>query len=138
KECRFPRALLLVPLGLALMFALNAIRIAVLVLIGNAGYPEVAVYGFHSQAGWIAFNAVAAGIALWTQRARWWSKCEALPRGNQSDNPTALFLMPLLAILAAGMLSHAFSGRFEWLYPLRLLACLAVLAICRRRLAAIE
>jgi exosortase E/protease (VPEID-CTERM system) len=138
KEYRFPRALLLIPLGLALMFALNAVRIAVLTLIGNAGYREVAMYGFHSQAGWITFNAVAVGIAVWTQRARWWSQGEALPRGDQSDNPTALFLMPLLAILAAGMLSHAFSGRFEWLYPLRLLACLAVLVIYRRRLAALE
>jgi CAAX prenyl protease-like protein len=44
----------------------------------------------------------------------------------------------LLAILAAGMLSHALSGRFEWFYPLRLFACLAVIAIYRRRLASLE
>src|SRR5260221_61719 len=24
-------------------------------LIGNAGFPDVAAYGFHSQAGWISF-----------------------------------------------------------------------------------
>ncbi len=34
------------------MFALNALRIAILMLIGNAGFPDVAAYGFHSQAGW--------------------------------------------------------------------------------------
>ena len=45
--------------------------------------------------------------------------------------------MPLLAILAAGMLSHALSGRFEWFYPLRLFACLTVIAIYRHRLAAL-
>ena len=138
KEYRFPRALLLIPLGLALMFGLNAVRIAVLVLIGNAGYHEVAVYGFHSQAGWIAFNIVAVGIAVWTQRSRWLNRGEAPLEGNRSDNPTAVFLMPLLAILAAGMLSHALSGRFEWLYPLRLLACLAVIVIYRHRLAALD
>jgi exosortase E/protease (VPEID-CTERM system) len=138
KEYRFPGALCLIPLGMALMFAMNAVRIAVLVLIGYAGYPEVASVGFHSQAGWIAFNAVAIGITVWSQRARWWTRGEAPPREGQLDNPTALFLMPLLAILAAGMLSHAFSGRFEWLYPLRLLACLSVLVIYRRRLAALE
>lgn len=138
REYRFPRALWLIPLGVALMFLLNAVRISVLTLIGNAGYPDVAVYGFHSQAGWIAFNAVAVGIAVWTQRARWWSRAEPLPQGSQSDNPTALYLMPLLAILASGMLSHAFSGRFEWLYPLRLLACLAVLWAYRRRLVSID
>lgn len=56
-EFTFPRALLLVPAALVLSFALNIARIAVLVLIGDAGYPGVA-YGFHSQAGWIAFTAV--------------------------------------------------------------------------------
>ena len=35
----FPRALLLIPAGLAVIFCLNAIRIASLLLIGNAGYP---------------------------------------------------------------------------------------------------
>jgi exosortase E/protease (VPEID-CTERM system) len=138
-EYRFPRALLLIPLGLMLMFALNAVRIAVLVLIGNAGYPEVAEYGFHSQAGWIAFNAVAVGIAFWTRRSRWLNRGEEmLERSGQSDNPTAVFLMPLLAILAAGMLSHALSGRFEWFYPLRLFACLAAITIYRRRLFALD
>ena len=138
KEYRFPRALLLIPLGVTLMFALNAVRICVLVLIGNAGYPEVAEYGFHSQAGWIAFNAVAVGIAAWTRRSRWLNRNAELTEHRQSDNPTALFLMPLLAILAAGMLSHAMSGRFEWFYPLRLVACAAVIVIYRRRLAAID
>jgi exosortase E/protease (VPEID-CTERM system) len=138
KEYRFPRALLLIPLGLALMFALNAMRIAVLVLIGNAGYPEVAVYGFHSQAGWIAFNAVAVGIAFWTRHSRWLNRSDESSEDSHADNSTAVFLMPLLAILAAGMLSHALSGRFEWLYPLRLFACLAVIATYRHRLAALD
>jgi exosortase E/protease (VPEID-CTERM system) len=138
KEYRFPRALLLIPFGVTLMFALNAVRIAVLVLIGNAGYREVAVYGFHSQAGWIAFNAVAVGIAFWTRRSRWLNRSEEPLQSDQSDNPTSVFLMPLLAILAAGMLSHALSGKFEWLYPLRLVACLAVVVIYRHRLAALD
>ncbi len=138
KEYRFPRALLLIPLGLALMFGLNAVRVAVLVLIGDAGYPEVAVYGFHSQAGWIAFNVVAVGMAFWARHSRWLSRAQEEPAANRSDNPTAVFLMPLLAILAAGMLSHALSGRFEWLYPLRLIACVAVLVMYRHRLAALD
>jgi exosortase E/protease (VPEID-CTERM system) len=137
KEYRFPRGLVLIPFGVALMFGLNAVRIAVLVLIGNAGYPEVAVYGFHSQAGWIAFNAVAVGMAFWTRRSRWLNRSEKPLERGQSDNPTAVFLMPLLAILAAGMLSHALSGRFEWFYPLRLFSCVAVIVIYRRRLAAL-
>jgi exosortase E/protease (VPEID-CTERM system) len=138
KEYRFPRALWLIPVGLVLMFGMNAVRIAMLILIGNAGYPEVAVYGFHSQAGWIAFNAVAVGIAVWSRRSRWLSRGETLLEPHRTDNPTAGVLMPLLAILAAGMLSHALSGRFEWFYPLRLFAGCAALWIYRDRLRALE
>jgi len=47
-EYRFPRALLLIPAGVLLVFALNVLRIAALVLIGNAGHPAMAIYGFHS------------------------------------------------------------------------------------------
>jgi exosortase E/protease (VPEID-CTERM system) len=137
-EYRFPRALWLIPLGMALMFVLNALRVAVLVLIGNAGYPEIAEYGFHSQAGWIAFNAVAVGMAFWTRRSRWLNRSAAVLEVNQSENPTAVFLMPLLAILAAGMISRALSGRFEWFYPLRVFACVAVIVIYRHRLAALD
>jgi exosortase E/protease (VPEID-CTERM system) len=98
----------------------------------------VAMNGFHSQAGWIAFNIVAVGIAVWTRRSRWLSQNEALLVNHPSDNPTSVFLMPLLAILAAGMLSHAVSGGFEWLYPLRLFACVAVILLYRHRLVALE
>ncbi len=42
--------------------------------------------------------------------------------------------MPLLAILAAGSLSHAMSGQFEAFYPLRLVAGLCALLFYRRRL----
>ena len=137
-EYRFPRALLLIPFGVLLMFGLNAVRIAVLVLIGNAGQPEVAEFGFHSQAGWIAFNVVAVGIAAWTRRSRWLNRSENSVVSDQTDNPTAIFLMPLLAILAAGMVSLALSGKFEWFYPLRLVACFAAIAIYRHRLAALD
>jgi exosortase E/protease (VPEID-CTERM system) len=138
KEYRFPRVLVLIPFGVTLMFVLNAVRISVLVLIGNAGHAEVAEYGFHSQAGWIVFNAVAVGLAVWTRRSRWLNRSVPSLHTDQSENPTSLFLMPLLAILAAGMLSHALSGRFEWLYPLRVFACVAVILAYRRRLAALD
>jgi exosortase E/protease (VPEID-CTERM system) len=68
REYRFPQALLLIPAGLVLSFALNVLRIATLVLIGHAGWPDTAVYGFHSQAGWITFNAAAGLIAHLSRR----------------------------------------------------------------------
>ena len=70
-EYRFPRALILIPAGVLLVFVLNIVRIAALVLIGNAGHPAIAVFGFHSQAGWISFNAVACGLVFVSRRSRW-------------------------------------------------------------------
>ena len=40
RECRFPQSLVLLPLGAALIFVLNAVRIAALILIGDAGAPK--------------------------------------------------------------------------------------------------
>jgi hypothetical protein len=54
------------------------------------------------------------------------------------DNPTAAFLVPLLAVLAAGMLARALSDGFEFLYPLRLLAAVAVLWCCRKSYANLD
>jgi exosortase/archaeosortase family protein len=68
RENRFPHALLLIPCALVCAFLLNVVRIATLILIGNAGAPEVAFVGFHSQAGWIAFTLVALGFQ-WQRRS---------------------------------------------------------------------
>ena len=140
REYRFPRALLLVPAGVLLIFALNVVRIAALVLIGNAGYPNVAVFGFHSQAGWIAFNGAACGIAFVSLRSPWLSQrpASAIDAASTTENPTAAYLLPLLAVLAAGMLSRAVSGGFEVGYALRLVAAAIALAAYRSRLAALD
>src|SRR6185437_6344638 len=71
KECRFPHALLLLPVSVAALFLLNSVRIAALVLIGNAGARQIAAEGFHSQAGWIAFNGVAFGLCIAAGRVPW-------------------------------------------------------------------
>jgi exosortase E/protease (VPEID-CTERM system) len=133
REFYFPRALLIIPAAVLLMFLLNAVRIAALVLIGDAGYPNVAIIGFHSQAGWIAFNAVAFGVAIVAKKSRWLNRTARQADAVSTDNPTAIYLLPLLAILAAGMLAHALSAGFDLLYPVRLVAAAAVLWAYRRR-----
>jgi len=50
-----------------------------LILIGVAGARDVAVNGFHSEAGWIAFNCVALGFALTAQRVAWFKTATAKP-----------------------------------------------------------
>ena len=91
KECRFPQCLILIPGGIVTLFILNSFRIAALVLIGNAGARAVAAGGFHSQAGWIAFNSVALGIAISARQLPWFSTRApvAVDLAAESDNPTA-------------------------------------------------
>jgi exosortase E/protease (VPEID-CTERM system) len=141
-EYRFPRALLLIPVGVAILFALNVLRIAVLVLIGNAGHPAVAVFGFHSQAGWISFNAVACGLVFVSRRSRWLNTAAEERMSSAATastaNPTASYLAPFLLVLAAGMISRATSGRFETWYALRLLAGGAALAASWPRLRTLD
>jgi exosortase E/protease (VPEID-CTERM system) len=137
-EYIFPRALLLIPISIAAIFALNVLRIAALMLIGDAGFPDVAQYGFHSQAGWIAFNAVACGLVLLSRRSAWLYRASSPLTSSAAYNPTAVYLVPLLAILAAGALTSALSSDFEYLYPLRAAAGLGMLVVYRKRLAGLD
>jgi len=137
KETRFSHAFLLVPLALLCVWLLNIARIAAIILIGNAGAPDVAMVGFHSQAGWIAFTVVALTFSVATRKLAWTQKAPALSTHSSGhtaiaheagESPaTAAYLVPFLAILAASFLSKAASGYFEWLYPLRFIAALAAL-----------
>ncbi|HVS78552.1 MAG TPA: exosortase E/protease, VPEID-CTERM system, partial [Steroidobacteraceae bacterium] len=138
REYVFPRALMLIPAGILVIFGLNALRIAALMLIGNAGYPGIALYGFHSQAGWIAFNCAACGIAFASRHSRWLNRNAGRDTAAREENPAAAYLMPFLAILAAGMLSRAASSGFETWYALRLIAAVAALAIWRRPLRRLD
>ena len=141
KESRFPQALLLIPVGVALIFILNSARIAALILIGNAGARQIAIGGFHSQAGWIAFNAVALGFVVAARRVPWLTTTAAPAAVSETRapaNPTAVYLLPFLMILGAGMLSHAASGGFEWLHPVRFFAAGAIFWIFRRQYAKLE
>ena len=139
-EIHFPQALALVPAGVAMLFLMNAVRIAALILIGNTGAREVAARGFHSQAGWIAFNCVALAFSVVARRVSWFSaRPEGGPRpAAEMEYPAAPYLVPVLAILAASMFSRAATGSFEWTYPLRLAAALAALWMFRRAYAAMD
>ena len=148
REFRFPHALLLVPAGMLVIWMSNALRITALILIGVAGAPNVAAGGFHSQAGWIAFNCVALGFAVLTRHMPWFASRTVTSKGISAGtlssiqpehavpaahNSTAAYLTPFLAILAAAMISRAASGGFEWLYPLRFVAAAAVLWFFRSK-----
>jgi exosortase E/protease (VPEID-CTERM system) len=61
KDLRFPQAYFLLPIGILMIWLLNAVRIALLVVIGDWA-PQAAVKGFHSVAGWLFFNAAVCGL----------------------------------------------------------------------------
>lgn len=137
RDFRFPQALLLLPAGVTILWILNAVRIAVLILIGNAGAPGVALGGFHSQAGWMAFNVVALSLSLAAPHVPWVTGRAPRPQSTEAsgENPAAAYLVPFLMILAAGMISRATAAGFEWLYPLRFLAASSALWFFRRKYA---
>ena len=143
RHLRISRALLLVPLALGLMWTMNLWRLVLLIAIGSSGHPAVAINGFHSEAGWISFTTVSLGFLLVAQRWRWFRKDDRAPSvialdqeptATAAQNVPATYLAPFLAITAASVVAQAVSGHgFEWLYPLRLVAALAVLWSFRNR-----
>jgi exosortase E/protease (VPEID-CTERM system) len=145
KQIRFPQVLLLIPCAVLCMWILNVIRLSVLILLGNEFGAEVAMVGFHSQFGWIAFTAVALAFCMVTEKLSWLRKVPSqyslTAEDSQSDAPLTdagaredsrrylgespavrAYLVPFLAVLAATFVSKAASGYFEWLYPLRFVA----------------
>jgi exosortase E/protease (VPEID-CTERM system) len=140
-EFRFPQALLLWPLGVAVLWLSNAVRIAALIAIGSSGWPEVALGGFHSQAGWLAFNAVALGLAIAARRMRFFTKqrlesgdCGEKAAPHAAGTVTA-YLLPILAILLTTMLTGAISTGFDGLYPVRVVVAGVALWRFRRTYA---
>ena len=135
RQWRFPNALALIPIGVAAVWILNAARISALILIGNAGAERIALGGFHSQAGWIAFSLVALGVCAAARRVAWFNiqTAPAAPAVlDAAPNPVAVYLVPFLAILAAGLIASAASAGFEWLYGLRVLAAVGAFWYFRR------
>jgi len=120
------------------MWLANVARIALLVAVGVWVSPTVAVQGFHSQAGWLAFNGISLGLVLASRRIRFFTRSDLGPDEAESTNPTAAYVIPLLAILATTMITGAFTAGFDRFYPLRVLAAAAALWYFRRYYAAMQ
>lgn len=154
QRLRFPQAWLLLPLGIGVMWLSNSLRITLLIMIGTHISEGVAMRGFHSQAGWIFFNIVALGLMAGALRSRFFVKdlpAPAEPEMIHGRSAAPGYVLPLLALLAASMLTSAFSdagpdhasaegepeaaatttGSLDRLYPLKVLATAAVLLAFR-------
>lgn len=125
ERLRFPNALVLVLIGVFLAWLGNVLRIVILMLIGAYASEDVALGAFHSKAGWILFSATTLGLAWWARQSPFFSR-DTAPR-QAWINPTAPYLMPLVATLAVAMISSAFSKNFDAYYGLRVAAGVLIL-----------
>jgi exosortase E/protease (VPEID-CTERM system) len=127
RQLRFPAALLMLPLGAATIWLLNLARLVGLIAIGHAGYEDVALGGFHSQAGWLAFNLTGLGLVALVRRYGLFARERGTPAVVARSDDTSPYLMPFLTLLAMSMITGAFSAGFDWLYPIRMVALVFVL-----------
>ncbi len=132
RRLRFPWAFALLPIGVGAIWVINAVRIALLVVLGTCVSGAVAMSGFHSQAGWLGFNFVGLGLITLASRSSL-----VLDPGEQCTAPRArsqspAYLLPLLTLVALGMVGAAMTTGFDWFYPMRVLTAGGVLWHYRR------
>lgn len=134
KTLKFPNVLWLYVIGVPLIWILNAVRIATLASIGGHFSPQIAVTGFHSQAGWIMFLTVTLLLMFVSSRLAFFNK---LAREEKKADPAVrlaiALLAPFIAFMAASVIASAFSGGSggEWLYGLKVVAILLALWVYR-------
>jgi len=127
RNLRFPNAFLLLPIGVALIWILNVLRLAALMMIGAWVSESVAVGGFHSQVGWLSFLAVSLGMVTAANHSRFLSKRPPSKAFRPSEQSEVTHLLPIVVLIALGMLTAAVSSGFDWLYPVRVIGTGAVL-----------
>ncbi|WP_295045373.1 exosortase E/protease, VPEID-CTERM system [uncultured Paracoccus sp.] len=133
-ELRFPRALLLYPLGIAASAALNVVRIAALLILGIEGQPELAVGGFHSHAGWVMFTAVALGIIAVARKVTWFNRAPgaaaaAAPLPPLRRDPVAARILPFAVFMLTAVIAPAISTNPAMFYPIRVILLAAAVAL---------
>ena len=140
RQLRFPRAWLLLPIGAVLVWLANVVRIFTLIQVGTWISPQIAVGGFHSHAGWIAFLTVTLGLVLVAHRSPYF-RHGAARDVEQATEPSreAVYVAPMLAIMAAAMFTAAVSaGGPDRYYAARIVAAAIPLWHYRREYAAMR
>lgn len=119
---RFPNAFLLLPIGMSTIWLLNSVRITALVSLGAHVSPEVAISGFHSQAGWVAFLLVTIGIMVTAPRIAFFAVnggSESRRSQREGDRLIVAFLAPFMCLMAAAIVTAASAPYDEWFYVLK-------------------
>lgn len=134
RDLRFPHVLILYPVGLALSWGFNVLRITVLLMIGLEGQGELAIGAFHSHAGWLAFTVLSVLLILAARSVPWLMRDELRVRPALSlppflSDPAVVRILPFIVFMASALLASTGSQAPGELYPWRALAMGAVLAL---------
>lgn len=134
KSLAFPNALLLFPIGILLSWAFNVLRISALLSLGFEVSPELAIGGFHSHAGWLAFTTLSVGLILVARHVAVFNKAEALtaapaPLPPFFSDPVVAKVLPFAIFMLSALLASTFSETPSLLYPFRALAMALALAL---------
>jgi CAAX prenyl protease-like protein len=76
--------------------------------------------------------AIAIGVLAWVRTSRWLAREPSLRPHEPGDNPTALYLAPLLASSGLALLTGLFSTGLDRLYALRVLSTAIALVAVRQ------
>ncbi len=126
KDLRFPYVLLLYPIGIVVSWLFNVLRISALLSIGAAGSPELAIGGFHSHAGWLAFTLLALGLIFTSRAVPLFRKTKVAGQSHATpppffSDPVVARVFPFIIFMASALLASTFSQTPTVLYPLRVL-----------------
>ncbi|MEM9061771.1 MAG: exosortase E/protease, VPEID-CTERM system [Pseudomonadota bacterium] len=129
------RMALLILIGAILSWCLNAVRITALVWIGVRISPELAIDGFHSNAGWLLFVALSVVLLWCAVNLSWFRR----PTGTASEpaaqvpnlrrDERAAQILPFVAFLLPVLVLPAITLTPEQVYPVRLATGAAALAL---------
>lgn len=118
RDLRFPHVLVLLPLGAAAIWLLNNVRLALLISIGAHYSPDIALGGFHSQAGWVLFLAVTIGFMVIAHKAPMFRAAGATGVKKEADPALLLataLLAPFAALMGARIVAAVFGAEAYWI-----------------------
>lgn len=149
QQLSVPRAMIILPIGLALSWLLNIVRISVLIWLGVNVSPTLAVEGFHSHAGWLSFTMLALGLVTLIHVTPWFRTRTARPTDTPRVAHTAVLppltqdwnaarILPFAVFMLTALLASTFFEHPAIAYPLRLVAMLAALWVFRAQILALE
>ncbi|WP_162797936.1 exosortase E/protease, VPEID-CTERM system [Sulfitobacter sp. JL08] len=131
KELNVKRAIAVLPLVAALSWTFNALRIAILMMIGEYISPDLAVDGFHSYAGWISFTLLTGALIFAVDRIPWFQKGgarkTAIRKPSLFEDQISAQILPFTVFLFSSLVVGALFEVPAVGYPYRVLVTLAVL-----------